>query len=319
MKAVRLHGAGTETLTLEDVPEPAARSGAALVRVYAAAVTPSELGWTPTWQQPNGEPRMLPILGHEFSGVVATVNGGGNDVRSGDEVFGILDNWFEDGAEAEFVVAPLAGLARKPRTVDHAHAAAIPISGLTAWQALFDRGHLQAGQRVLVHGAAGGVGSFAVQLARWKGADVVATAAARSVDLVKRLGASVVVDYTSQRFEDIVGPVDVVLDTVGGDTLERSKRVLTPGGTLVSVASGSKTTPYFFYVKANRQQLGDLARLVDEGILEPLVDSVVPLSNAGDAYQRKPEMGKVVLQVVAGLQPASSGGGALAPPVSAGR
>jgi NADPH:quinone reductase-like Zn-dependent oxidoreductase len=200
----------------------------------------------------------------------------------------------------------LAGLARKPRTVDHAHAAVIPISGLTAWQALFDRGRLEAGQRVLIHGGAGGVGSFAVQLARWKGAEIAATAAARSADLVKRLGASIVVDYASQRFEDIVAPVDVVLDTVGGDVLERSKRVLKPGGTLVSVASASQSTPYFFYVQANRRQLDDLARLVDERVLEPIVDSVLPLSRAGEAYLRKPQKGKVVVQVVAGLQPHDS-------------
>ncbi len=305
MKAVRLQGRGTEALAFEDVPEPVPRNGEALVRVYAAAVTRSELGWTPTWQKANGESRALPILGHEFSGIVATVNGP-DDLRSGDEVFGILDNWFENGAQAEFVAAPLAGLARKPRTVDHAHAAVIPISGLTAWQALFDRGRLEAGKRVLIHGGAGGVGSFAVQLARWKGAEIAATAAARSADLVKRLGASIVVDYASQRFEDIVAPVDVVLDTVGGDVLERSKRMLKPGGTLVSVASASKSTPYFFDVQANRRQLDDLARLVDERVLEPIVDSVLPLSRAGEAYLRKPQKGKVVVQVVAGLQPRDS-------------
>ena len=205
------------------------------MRVYAAAITPSELTWTPTWQTVNGEPRALTIPGHEFSGIVATVNGD-SDISSGHEVFGIIDDWFADGAQAEFVAAPLRGLARKPKTVDHAQAAVIPISGLTAWQALFDRAHLQAGQRVLVHGGAGGVGSFAVQLARWKGADVTATAAAHSGDLVLRLGATMVVDYTSQRFEDVVGPVDVVIDTVGGDVLERSKHVLKPGGTIVSVA-----------------------------------------------------------------------------------
>lgn len=302
MKAVRLHGSGSPIPAVEDVPEPVARSGEALVRVYAAAITPSELTWTPTWQTVNGEPRALTIPGHEFSGIVATVNGD-SDISSGHEVFGIIDDWFADGAQAEFVAAPLRGLARKPKTVDHAQAAVIPISGLTAWQALFDRAHLQAGQRVLVHGGAGGVGSFAVQLARWKGADVTATAAAHSGDLVLRLGATMVVDYTSQRFEDVVGPVDVVIDTVGGDVLERSKHVLKPGGTIVSVASTSKSTPSFFYVQADRRQLEELATLVDNGVLEPLVDSIMPLSRAGDAYFHKPRRGKVVFQVVAGVQP----------------
>jgi NADPH:quinone reductase-like Zn-dependent oxidoreductase len=137
-----------------------------------------------------------------------------------------------------------------------------------------------------------------VQLAQWKGADVTATAASRSLDLVKRLGASTVVDYASQRFEDVVAPVDVVLDTVGGDVVERSKRILKPGGTLLSVASSSNGTPYFFYVTSNRQQLDDLARLVDEGVLEPLVDSVWPLSRAGEAFLHKPQMGKAVFQVI---------------------
>ena len=302
MKAVRLHGSGSPVLTFEDAAEPIARSGEALVRVYAAAITPSELTWAPTWQTANGEPRALTIPGHEFSGIVATVNGD-SDISSGHEVFGIIDDWFANGAQAEFVAAPLTGLARKPKTVDHAQAAVIPISGLTAWQALFDRAHLQGGQRVLVHGGAGGVGSFAVQLARWKGADVTATASAHSTESVLRLGATMVVDYTSQRFEDVVGPVDVVIDTVGGDVLERSKRVVKPGGTIVSVASTSASTPYFFYVRADRRQLEELAKLVDKGLLEPLVDSVMPLSSAGDAYSHKPLKGKVVFQVVAGVQP----------------
>jgi NADPH:quinone reductase-like Zn-dependent oxidoreductase len=150
---------------------------------------------------------------------------------------------------------------------------------------------------VLIHGAAGGVGTFAVQLAHWKRAEVIATASAHNVDFVRELGADVVIDHRSQRFEDVARDVDVVLDTVGGETRERSLRVLKPGGTLISVATDSSETPYFFYVQANRDQLTALAGLIDEGVLTPIVDSVLPLDRARDAYARKPERGKTVLVV----------------------
>src|ERR1700754_3200375 len=166
MKAIRLHGAqGAEAFVYEDAPRPSARAGEVLVRVHATAVTPTELLWPPTWQTAAGEPRALPIPGHEFSGVIAAVGAGVTDFNEGDAVYG-LNDWFADGADAEYTVAQASGLALKPRSIDHSEAAVVPISALTAWQALIDRANLSAGQRVLIHGGAGGVGGFAVQIAR---------------------------------------------------------------------------------------------------------------------------------------------------------
>jgi NADPH:quinone reductase-like Zn-dependent oxidoreductase len=203
-------------------------------------------------------------------------------------------------------VARVADFARKPAGVDHVHAAATPISALTAWQGLVERAGLAAGQRVLIHGAAGGVGTFAVQLACWRGARVSCTASAANLDFVRSLGADEVIDYRAERFEDVVRDVDVVFDTVGGETLERSWGVLKPGGRLVTVAaSGEQTTDEriraaYFIVEPNRSQLAEIARLIDEGALRPVVGAVFPLAEARQAYQHKPGHGKVVLRVVDG-------------------
>jgi len=300
MKAVRMHApGGANALVFEDAPDPKAGPGQALIKVHATAVTPHELSWPSTWQTANGSVRSFTILGHEFSGMVAALGSASGDVAVGDLVYGIIDAWFADGAEAELVVAPFANFAPKPRSIGHAEASVVPISGLTAWQALFDRGRLERGQRVLVHGGAGGVGSFAVQLARWRGAHVIATASADNLTFVRELGADVVVDHRTQRFEVVAGDVDVVLDVVGGETLERSRALVKPGGTIVSVAGESQSTPYFFYVEANRGQLIELARLIDDGAVKPIVDAVLPLSRASEAYQRKARKGKTVLEISA--------------------
>jgi NADPH:quinone reductase-like Zn-dependent oxidoreductase len=178
-----------------------------------------------------------------------------------------------------------------------------PISALTAWQGLFERARLAAGQHVLIHGAAGGVGTFAIQLARWRGAHVIGTASAGNLDFVRSLGADEVIDYRAERFERGVRDVDVVFDTVGGETLERSWGVLKPGGRLVTVAaSGEETTDErtraaFFIVEPRRAELAEVARLIDGGALRPAVGAVFPLAEAQQAYQHKPVRGKVVLQV----------------------
>jgi NADPH:quinone reductase-like Zn-dependent oxidoreductase len=203
-------------------------------------------------------------------------------------------------------VARVSDLADKPTSIDHIHAAATPISGLTAWQALVERAGLVAGQRVLIHGAAGGVGNLAVQLAHSRGARVTATASAANLEFVRSLGAEEVIDYRAQRFEDVVRDVDVVFDTVGGETLERSWGVLKPGGRLVTVAaSGEQTTDEriraaYFIVEPSRTQLAEIARLIDGGVLRPVVGAVFPLAEARQAYQHKPVRGKVVLRVVDG-------------------
>src|SRR5262249_6354608 len=175
------------------------------------------------------------ILGHEFSGEIAALGAGVKDVGVGDLVYG-LNDWFCNGAYAEYCTAPVDDLAHKPANVDHVHAAATPIAALTAWQGLFERAGLTSDQRVLIHGASGGVGTFAVQLARWRGARVTATASAANLDFVRHLGTDEVIDYRAQRFEDVVGGVDVVFDTVGGETLDRSRGLLEPRGRVGDVA-----------------------------------------------------------------------------------
>src|SRR5262244_1478992 len=195
MKAICLRArGGPEALAYEEVPQPHPGEGEVLVRVHAAGVIHTELSWVPTWTTPAGEPRPLPVIpGHEFSGEIVAVGAGVRDAGAGDLVYG-LNDWYWDGASAEYCVARVADIAHKPASVDHVHAAATPISALTAWQGLIERASLAAGQRVLIHGAAGGVGNLAVQLAHWRGGWVAATAAADNLDFVRSLGAEEVID-----------------------------------------------------------------------------------------------------------------------------
>jgi len=304
MKAVRLHAhTGAAGLVYEDAPAPKPAAGEVLIRVHAAAVTPTELGWAPTATTRTGTPRPLPLVpGHEFSGVVAAIGPDVRDLAAGDAVFGMND-WWADGAQAELCVARAVDVAPKPRSVDHVQAAVTPISALTAWQGLIERARLAAGQRVLIHGAAGGVGLFAVQLARWRGAHVIGTASARNLEFVRGLGADEVIDYRSTPFEDVVRDVDVVFDTVGGETLERSWGVVRPGGVVVTIAASEENTRSprargaFFIVEPSRAQLVEVARLIDDGALRPVVGAIVPLERARDAYEHAPPHGKTVLRV----------------------
>jgi NADPH:quinone reductase-like Zn-dependent oxidoreductase len=310
MKAIRLHAhGGPEAFVYEEAPQPHPEEGKVLVRVHAAAVTPTELAWGTTWTTPTGEPRRFPIiLGHEFSGEVAAVGRGVTDIAAGDLVYG-LNDWFGDGSQAEYCVARAAEFAGKPRSVDHLSAAVTPISALTAWQGLIERGRLVTGQRVLIHGAAGGVGVFAVQLARWRGAHVIGTASESNVAFVRGLGADEVLDYRAKRFEEVVRDLDVVFDTVGGETLERSWGALKPGGRLITIATSGEGSrdprmrEAFFIVQANRAQLAEIAGLIDAGQLRPVVDAVFPLAQARQAYEHKPAHGKVVLRVADGESP----------------
>jgi NADPH:quinone reductase-like Zn-dependent oxidoreductase len=304
MKAIclRVRG-GPEAFTYEETSQPSLGEGEVLVRVHAAGVMHTELGWDQTWTTPTGEPRPWPvILGHEFSGEIAALGAGVKKVGVGDLVYG-LNDWSSNGAYAEYCAAPVADLAPKPAGVDHVHAAATPIAALTAWQGLFERAGLTAGQRVLIHGASGGVGTFAVQLAHWRGAQVTATASTANLDFVRRLGANEVIDYRAQRFDDLVASVDVVFDTVGGETLDRSWAVLKPGGKLVTVADPGETSDErsraaYFIVEPSRTQLAEIAQLIEAGSLRPVVGAVFPLAEARQAYQHKPNHGKVVLAVI---------------------
>lgn len=222
-----------------------------------------------------------------------------------------MNDWFVDGALAEYCVTQPDWIAPKPRRLSHPEAAAVPIGALTAWQGLFARAKLQPGERVLVHGGAGAVGIFAIQLARSRGAHVSATVSAHNLEFVKRLGANQVIDYKATRFEKEVRDIDVVFDTVGGDTLRRSWDVLKPAGRMVTVAADSENTrdereqQAFFIVEPDRQQLSEIARLLDAGELQSVVDRVLPFSQASDAYTqavRKKGRGK---QVVTLREPAA--------------
>lgn len=310
MKAVRIHGrGGPDRLVYEDVPQPHPGAGEALVRVYAVAIIANELKWDVTYQTTAGAPNLQPIPGRDLSGVVEAVGPGVTALSQGDQVFGML-HYSRDGAAAGFTLARPDELAPKPRTLDHVQAAAVPLSALTAWQAFFDHAQLSAGQTVLIHGAAGGVGVFAVQLARWAGARVIATASPRNHDFLSALGAGEVIDYNTTRFEDVAAGVDLVLDAVGGDTLRRSWQVVKPGGMLISIvdphppeaaARKNELRFAFFVVEPNREELAQIGALIDAGQLRPVVDTVLPLAQARQAYEQAAKghtRGKIVLRVI---------------------
>ncbi len=296
MRAIRLHSLGDPaSLRHETIPTPTPGEGEVLVRVHAAAITRDELEW------PEG--RLPATPSYELSGTVAAVGPGVGGVEAGDAVFA-LSPFDRDGAAADFVVTPDEVLAPKPRSLDHVESAAVPLAALSAWQGLFDNGRLSSGQRVLIHGAAGGVGGFAVQLARARGAGVIATASTANVQVAAELGTNQVIDHTSEHFEDLVEPVDLVFDTAGGERLERSPAVLRTGGRLVSIAeeppaaTGGEIEAVYFVVEPNRHQLGALARLVDVGRLRPTIDKTFPLTEAREAFERSlagDRSGKIVL------------------------
>src|SRR3989440_5743117 len=309
MKAIRLHGrGGPDQLVYEDAPQPHPGAGEVLVRVHAAGVIATELSWGETYSTRAGSVRVLPIPGHDLSGVVEEVGPGVNTLSRGSAVYALTAS-DRDGAEAEYTMALPGELAPKPRTLDHVQAAAVPLTALTAWQALFDHASLVAGQTVLIHGAAGGVGVFAVQLARWAGAHVIATASARNREFLRELGADEFIDYTTTRFEDVVHDVDFVFDLVGGDTLQRSWQVIKRGGMLVSVVSprpsfeeakAHDVHAIWFVVVPNREQLIQIAAFIDAGKLRSIIDAVFSLSQARQAYEQGTKghaRGKIVLRV----------------------
>jgi NADPH:quinone reductase-like Zn-dependent oxidoreductase len=308
MKAVRLHRrGGPEQLMYDDAPKPMPGAGDALVRVHACAITATELSWGTTYTTRDGVERLPTIPGHELSGVVEAVAQDVSTPRVGDAVYALTDFW-RDGAAADYVVVQARDLAPKPKTLSHTQAAAVPLSALTAWQALYDHAGLAKGQRVLIHAAAGGVGTYAVQLAKGRGAYVIGTARAINADFLRALGADDVIDYSAVRFEDRVHDVDVVLDSVGGDTLERSWSVLCKGGVLVTIADSApaeKAATYGvrgveFIVEPSRAQLIEIARLIETGALRVIVEATYPLPDARAAFVRGLDghnRGKLVLSV----------------------
>ncbi len=308
MKAVRFHSYGPpEVLALEDVERPTPAADEVLVRVHAAGVNPLD------WKVRGGYVRdwlhhRLPLIpGWDVSGVVEAVGAKVTDFKIGEAVYGMLD-FGRDGAYAEYVAAPAQHLARKPASLDHVQAAAVPLAALTAWQALFDSAGLAKGQTVLIHGAAGGVGHFAVQFARWAGARVIGTASASHESFLQELGAERVLDYRTTRFEEAAGDVDVVLDTIGGDTQQRSWKVLKRGGILVATLGiSSPGAPdehgvrgVGILVHPDPSQLTRIGKLIDSGNLKPVINVVLPLAEAGRAHEMSQTghgRGKIVLKV----------------------
>lgn len=298
MNAIRLHALGDpDTLAVERIDTPEPGPGEVLVRVHAAAITRDELDW------PEG--RLPAIPSYEFSGVVADTGTGVGGFAPGDPVYA-LGSFDRDGAAAEYTVVPHAFLAPKPHRLDDVQSAAIPLAALSAWQGLFEHGTLKAGERVLIHGAAGGVGGFAVQLARAQGAHVIGTTSKASIQAAIDLGANEVIDQTTDRFEDHVEPVDLVFDTTGDDRLKRSSEVVRAGGRIVSIATqppqpaDRSFASVYFVVEPNRDQLSELATLADNGQLRPTIDQVFPLGDAREAFKRTTDRdhhGKVVLLV----------------------
>ena len=309
MKAARILRFGPPAvIQYDDLPRPAPAAGQLLVRVKAAGVGP----WDALIREgKSGLHQPLPlILGSEISGIVEAITTEVSGFEVGDEVYGATNELFI-GAYAEYALPSATMMALKPKALNFIEAASAPIVAVTAWQMLFDYAHVTAGQTVLIHGAAGNVGAYALQLARQSGAHVIASAASVDLEYVRALGAEKVVDYTRERFEELVTGVDVVLDTVGGDTPERSLRVLKPGGILVSAVSPVPEAAQkrygvravFFYVDVTTARLNKITTLFEGGKLKSDVGTVLPLADARIAHEMlggaRHKRGKIVLSVAA--------------------
>ncbi|MFY9665875.1 MAG: NADP-dependent oxidoreductase [Candidatus Cybelea sp.] len=299
MIAVRVHAyGGPEQLILEESEIPAPEAGQTLVRVSAAGVGP----WDALIRTGHsGLPQRLPVTpGSDIAGVMQS---------TGEPVFGVTNRSFT-GGYAQYAAASTSSIARKPTNLSFVEAASVPVVAVTAWQMLFDRAGVRAGQTVLVHGAAGNVGAYAVQLARWAGARVIAVAGAGDAGYVRGLGAAEVIDFRTQRFEELVAGVDAVIDTVGGDTQERSFKVIKPGGMLVSsvsqpsdaLAAEHNVRTVYFIVEVPAAQLERIAQLIDDGTLKVDLGVVLSMADARKAHEMLAgtlphPRGKIVLDV----------------------
>ena len=307
MKAVLIHKyGGPEELKYENAPEPVVNPDDVLIKVFATSVNPID------WKVREGHTkgmRVFPvILGWDVSGVIEKVGTDVQDYYVGDEVYARPDV-SRNGTYAEYVAVRAGEIYFKPKTIGHLQAAAIPLAGLTAWQGLFDHGKLQAGQKILIHGAAGGVGTLAVQLAKWKGAYVIGTSSEKNIAFLKELGADEVIDYHKENFEEKLKDIDVVFDTVGAETQIKSLKVLKPGGILVSTVGikdmdalkvkGLHGSQYM--AQSVPENLKQLAELIDAGKLKPVIAQVLPLKEIVKAHQLSEgghTRGKIVLKVV---------------------
>jgi NADPH:quinone reductase-like Zn-dependent oxidoreductase len=307
MKAVRIHRFGPpEVISFDDVPKPEPGRGEVVVRVNAAGVGP----WDALIRSGKSVlPQPLPlILGSDVSGEIDSLGPGVANLKVGDEVFGVTNERFT-GGYAEYAVAKAAMIAPKPKTLNHVHAASVPVIAVTAWQMVVDFAQLSSGQAVLIHGGAGNVGGYAVQLAKRAGAVVIATASAENAPHVRRLGADGVVDYRARRFEERVKEINAVLDTVGGETLDRSYGVLKRGGIVVSSAaqpSQEKAEQYgvravFFLVQVTTERLTMIGEMIDAGALQSEVGEVLWLDEARQGHEMLEgaphRRGKIVIKI----------------------
>jgi NADPH:quinone reductase-like Zn-dependent oxidoreductase len=310
MKAVRFHQyGGPEVLVYEDAPKPVPESGDVLVKVHATSVNPID------WKGRAGYLKMLSeypmpfIVGWDVSGVVESAGKDVTQWKPGDEVYGRPDIW-RQGAYAEYIAVRAGEIARKPKNLDHVHSAALPLAGLTAWQALFEAADLKPGQKVLIHAAAGGVGHLAVQFAKLNGLYVAGTASRRNQNFLKQLGCDLPINYESTRFEDVVQDFDAVIESMGGEIRNRSWKVLKKGGILVALigppaseddvkAHGVRAT--IIWAQSKPEHLDEIARLADAGQVHPEIAAVFPLREAAKAHeliQTEHVRGKIVLQVI---------------------
>ncbi len=309
MKAVRIHQfGGQDTLQYEEAPRPEPREDDVLIRAHAASVNPIDVmvraGYMKDWFSIT--PPLIP--GFDVSGTIAAAGLQVTNFEIGTPVFARADG-NRNGTYAEYVAVRAADVVRKPQSLDHVHAAAVPHAGLTAWQALFEVAQLTAGQTILIHGAAGGVGHFAVQFAKGRGARVIATASSHNHAFLRELGADELIDYTATRFEEVVHDVDIVIDTVGGETQQRSWTTLKPGGMLAStvqppaeesaLAHGVRSA--FVVTQGNVGQLAEIGKLIDAGQVRPVVSTNLALQDARQAHaliEAKHTRGKIVLQIL---------------------
>lgn len=315
MKAVRIQEFGKpEVMKIEEVERPAPAADEVLIKVYASGINPADCKIRDGGENDRMNVKLPLTLGWDAAGVIEEVGSQVTEFKKGDEVYGI-PNFPGDGSYAEYTVAKVSQVGFKPKSVGFNEASGVPMAALTAWDGIFERGRLQPGQRILIHGAAGGVGSFAVQFAKWKGAYVIATASENNLDFLKQLGADEVIDYKNQRFEDVAREMDVVFDCVGaagGDTQIRSVKVLKEGGVLVS----TQAVPFndditrelakknakgeIYYVQLKSEWLNEIAQLIDEGKVKIAISKVYSFEQIAEAHREIETghaRGKLVLEV----------------------
>ncbi|HLX93092.1 MAG TPA: NADP-dependent oxidoreductase [Puia sp.] len=309
MKAIQIHEfGGPEVLKYEEAPRPTPAPDEILIKVYATGVNPVDWKIREGVRKEPATTRFPLIPGWDVSGVVEETGPGVENFKKGDEVYSRPDI-SKNGTYAEYVAVKADQVGRKPRSIDHVNAAGVPLAGLTAWQGLFDHGKLRAGEKVLILGASGGVGSFAVQFAKWKGAYVIATSSERNVDFLKKLGADEVLDYKKENFEEKLHDIDLVFDTVGAQTQARSIQVLKKGGRLITTvkpenereAKDKNIRQEGYMTQSLPSELDEIANLIDSGKIKPVVSKVFQLDQAAEAQELSKEghvRGKIVLRVI---------------------